>query len=36
LGFVIDHVDDGYAILVRDKTAIHLWAATDTNRDFPT
>lgn len=29
LGFVVDHVDAGYAILVRDRIAIHLWAATD-------
>jgi catechol 2,3-dioxygenase-like lactoylglutathione lyase family enzyme len=29
LGFAIDHVDEGYAILVRDRIAIHLWAATD-------
>jgi hypothetical protein len=31
LGFVVDYVDDGYAILVRDRIAIHLWAATDSS-----
>ncbi|WP_349362866.1 MAG: VOC family protein [Roseitalea porphyridii] len=29
LGFAVDHVDAGYAIVVRDRVAIHLWAATD-------
>ncbi len=29
LGFHIDHVDDGYAIVYRDRIQIHLWAATD-------
>lgn len=29
LGFAIVHVDDGYAILSRDRIEIHLWAASD-------
>lgn len=29
LGFEVDHVDDGYAVVRRDAVAIHLWAATD-------
>jgi catechol 2,3-dioxygenase-like lactoylglutathione lyase family enzyme len=29
LGFAVDYLDDGYAILVRSRVAIHLWAAKD-------
>jgi len=30
LGFRIGHQDDGYAVLIRDRIEIHLWAARDT------
>src|SRR3954451_23458690 len=28
-GFEIRHQDPGFAVLVRDEAAIHLWGATD-------
>jgi uncharacterized glyoxalase superfamily protein PhnB len=29
LGFEARHVDDGFALLVRDEAEVHLWAASD-------
>ena len=29
LGFEARHVDDGFAVLVRDEAEVHLWAASD-------
>jgi uncharacterized glyoxalase superfamily protein PhnB len=29
LGFTVQHVDDGFAKLVRDEAEVHLWAACD-------